>query len=149
MTRLVAFFLDRPLVVKLVIFAVTVLGINSIVHMQKEGFPNITFKQVYITVIYPGAIVMVHTIKEKSKGILNHDAILNGAVGRLRPILLTTVTTILGVSPTAYGLGGMDPFISQMCLFLGYGLLFSTLIVLFLIPVLFMIGVNLNQRFAK
>ena len=55
MTRLVAFFLDRPIVVKLVIFAVTILGINSIAHMQKEGFPNITFKQVFITVVYPGA----------------------------------------------------------------------------------------------
>jgi len=140
----------QPLVILLAIpFELTGIVFSAITH----GVPMSMFAGIAMVgltgVVVNDAIVMVHTIKEKAKGALNHDAILNGAVGRLRPILLTTITTILGVFPTAYGLGGMDPFVSQMCLFLGYGLLFSTLIVLFLIPVLFMIGVNIHNHSKK
>ena len=64
----------------------------------------------------------------------NRSIIIQGAVSRLRPILLTTLTTVLGLLPTAYGLGGYDAFISPMCLALAWGLLIATLILLFLVP---------------
>ncbi len=103
-------------------------------------------------VVVNDAIVMVHTIKEKSQKKFDDTTILEGAVARLRPILLTTVTTIMGVIPTAYGIGGTDPFISQMCLFLGYGLLFSTLTMLLFIPTLFSVMIRSSlyfKRFSK
>lgn len=39
-----------------------------------------------------------------------------------RPILLTTLTTVLGVIPAAYGIGGSDPFIRPMALAMNWGL---------------------------
>ena len=44
---------------------------------------------------------------------------------RLRPIALTTITTTVGILPTAYGIGGVDPFVTPIALALGYGVLFG------------------------
>ena len=58
-------------------------------------------------------------------------------VERLRPILVTTLTTLGGVLPTAYGIGGYDPIVSIMSLAIGWGLVVSTLVTLFLVPSLY------------
>lgn len=53
---------------------------------------------------------------------------------RLRAVVLTTVTTVAGVLPTAYGLAGYDAMLAEMMLALAWGLVFGTLITLFLVP---------------
>jgi multidrug efflux pump subunit AcrB len=55
---------------------------------------------------------------------------------RLRPILLTSITTVAGLLPMAYGLGGSDPFAAPMALAMGYGILFATPLTLLLLPCL-------------
>lgn len=79
---------------------------------------------------------------------ISDRSILHGATGRLRPILLTSITTIGGLAPTAFGVGGYDFFISPMCLALAYGLLFATTIVLFLMPCLLRVGEDLHEYMA-
>lgn len=56
---------------------------------------------------------------------------------RLRAVVLTTVTTVAGVLPTAYGLAGYDAMLAEMMLALAWGLVFGTLITLVLIPCLY------------
>ncbi len=58
---------------------------------------------------------------------------------RLRAVVLTTVTTVVGVLPTAYGLAGYDAMLAEMMLALAWGLVFSTLITLLLVPCLYSI----------
>lgn len=58
---------------------------------------------------------------------------------RLRPILLTTITTLSGLLPMAYGIGGYEKMISPLSLAFAWGLFFATLITLFLIPSLYMV----------
>jgi multidrug efflux pump subunit AcrB len=70
------------------------------------------------------------------------------AAQRLRPVLLTTLTTVAGVMPTAYGLGGRDALLSPMSLALGYGLIFATTITLVLVPSLYVIRRKLERRWA-
>ena len=65
--------------------------------------------------------------------------VAEGTAGRLRPIILTSITTVAGLLPTAYGLGGDDPFVAVMALALGYGILFATPLTLLLLPCLYMI----------
>ncbi len=97
-------------------------------------------------VVVNGSIVMVHTIDDLAEASgITREVITDGAVSRLRPIMLTTVTTILGILPTGYGWGGYDPFLSLMCIVLAYGLLFSTTIVLFLVPILYNIGLDIEK----
>jgi multidrug efflux pump subunit AcrB len=63
-------------------------------------------------------------------------AILNAASTRLRPIILTTLTTSLGLIPIGYGLGGVDPFNAPMALSLGWGILIATPLILTILPCL-------------
>jgi multidrug efflux pump subunit AcrB len=58
---------------------------------------------------------------------------------RLRAVILTTVTTVLGLLPTAYGIGGKDPFLVPMALAFGWGLMFASVITLIVVPVFYMI----------
>jgi multidrug efflux pump subunit AcrB len=56
---------------------------------------------------------------------------------RLRAVVLTTVTTVAGVLPTAYGVSGYDAMLSEMMLALAWGLVFGTLITLILVPCMY------------
>lgn len=56
---------------------------------------------------------------------------------RLRAVVLTTLTTVVGVLPTAYGLAGYDAMLAEMMLALAWGLVFGTVITLVLIPCLY------------
>jgi len=62
------------------------------------------------------------------------DIVAEGTANRLRAILLTTLTTVVGLLPLAYGIGGMDLYMSPMALTMGYGLLFATPLTLILVP---------------
>ncbi|MFH1621966.1 MAG: efflux RND transporter permease subunit [Candidatus Omnitrophota bacterium] len=53
---------------------------------------------------------------------------------RLRAVLLTTLTTVAGLLPTAYGFTGYDAMLAEMMLALTWGLIFGTLITLILVP---------------
>lgn len=53
---------------------------------------------------------------------------------RLRAVILTTLTTVAGVMPTAYGFAGYDPTLAEMMLTLSWGLMFGTIITLLLVP---------------
>ena len=63
---------------------------------------------------------------------------------RLRAILLTTLTTVAGLLPLAYGLGGTDLYMQPMALALGYGILLATPLTLVLVPSLYMIGTDIG-----
>ncbi len=75
--------------------------------------------------------------------------VLKGAGRRLRAVLLTTLTTVLGLFPTMYGLGGDPGFVRPVVLVLGYGLLAATVITLFFIPTVYMIHLDLCYGFNK
>jgi len=66
-----------------------------------------------------------------------NNQIANVAQTRLRAVILTTVTTVAGVLPTAYGLAGYDAMLAEMMLALAWGLVFGTLITLLLVPCLY------------
>jgi multidrug efflux pump subunit AcrB len=66
------------------------------------------------------------------------DVVSEAAAERLRAIVLTTLTTVAGLLPLAYGIGGSDPFIAPMALAMGFGLLFASPITLALIPSLYL-----------
>ena len=72
------------------------------------------------------------------------NAIVEGAGDRFRAIFLTTVTTIFGLLPTVYGIGGRADLIVPMVMAMAYGLLFASLLTLILLPCLFMISADLK-----
>ena len=72
------------------------------------------------------------------------EAIIDAVVGRLRPIIVTALTTLGGVMPMAYGLGGYDSIVAPMSLAIGWGLAISTLVTLFLVPCLYTVASDLR-----
>lgn len=75
-----------------------------------------------------------------------HDLVVMATSQRLRAVLLTTITTVLGLLPTAYGIGGYDPFLVPMALGFGWGLAVATLLTLILVPVLYFLAERRRQR---
>lgn len=70
--------------------------------------------------------------------------IAQGARQRLRPIILTTVTTVAGLLPTVYGIGGEAKMMVPTVMAIAYGELFATLLTLYLVPSLYMMQIDLS-----
>lgn len=91
------------------------------------------------------AIVLISFInKLRRRGKKVKQAVLEASHTRLRPILLTSLTTIAGLTPTAIGLGGKSVVWQPMAYTIIFGLLFSTLAALILIPCLY--GLLFDKR---
>jgi multidrug efflux pump subunit AcrB len=91
--------------------------------------------------------INVHRVEEPEKKFLR--IVAEGTSSRLRPIILTSITTVVGLIPTAYGFGGYDPFIAPMALALGYGILFATPLTLLLLPSLYMIQHDVGKLIRR
>ena len=102
-------------------------------------------------IVVNGSIVMVDSIHRRLKENPASDrggvsaTIVDAVVERLRPIMVTTLTTLGGVLPSAYGIGGYDPIVSIVSLAIGWGLALSTLVTLFLVPVLYSLAGDLRR----
>jgi multidrug efflux pump subunit AcrB len=80
-------------------------------------------------VIINNAIVLIDFVNQmRAQGHDRFKSIQIAASTRLRPIFLTSVTTVLGLLPTAYGIGGSDPFVVPIALALGWGVGIGSLI---------------------
>lgn len=91
-------------------------------------------------VIVNDAIVLVDKLDQNINdlhGAHHNEKIASISATRLKAVVLTTLTTVAGVMPTAYGIAGYDSLLSQMMLALSWGLIFATLITLILIPCLY------------
>lgn len=86
-------------------------------------------------VVVNNSLVLINKANElRESGKDNVTAIILAAESRFRPIILTSLTTIFCLVPLVYGVGGKDAFMSPMAMTLGYGLLLTIPIVLFVIP---------------
>jgi CzcA family heavy metal efflux pump len=90
-------------------------------------------------IVVNDAIVMIHFVNGRRSGegitvFRLWRSIVNGGRLRLRPIILTSLTTISGLLPMAFGIGGMSEMWSPLANVILFGLLVSTLLTLFVIP---------------
>lgn len=89
-------------------------------------------------IVVNNAIVLVDRINQlRQDGIDKITAISDAAKSRLRPIIMTTLTTALGLSPMALGLGDGSEVRAPMAITVIFGLCLSTLLTLVVIPVLY------------
>lgn len=89
-------------------------------------------------IVVNNAIVLIDRINQlRLSGVEKTDAILEAAHSRLRPILMTTTTTVLGLLPMAIGFGEGAEIRTPMAITVIFGLIFATLLTLFFIPVIY------------
>ncbi|GAA0485084.1 efflux RND transporter permease subunit [Parasphingorhabdus litoris] len=101
-------------------------------------------------VIINGSLVMIDFINENLRnGMPIEDAIMKGAKSRFRPIMLTSLTTFLGVAPITFETSLQAQFLVPMAASLGFGVLFGTVILQLLIPALAVLEFRGKQRFKN
>ncbi len=93
-------------------------------------------------------ISFIEQMKEDAKLGLR-EILIKASCMRLRAVLATSVTNIVGLIPTAYGIGGVDYFIIPMAMALAWGLTTGTLFTLIWVPPAFGILEDLKQKFSK
>lgn len=96
-------------------------------------------------VVNSSMILVVFVQRALKQGVSAKDAIILAGRRRLRAVILTAMTTVVGLLPTAYGWGGMDPFVSPMALSLSWGLIFATFVTLITIPALLAITLGAEK----
>jgi multidrug efflux pump subunit AcrB len=138
----------------LIMFSVPLAFAGVVIYLAVSGTPFST------TVLYAGvalagiavndAIVLISFINERrAEGLKAGEAVMEAAETRLRPIILTSLTTIAGLAPTALGLGGKSVVWSPMASTIIFGLVFSTLATLLFIPSLYGILFDRKVRVKK
>jgi len=110
-------------------------------HGETLSFFAVMGSLALIGVIVNDSLVMVsHLNFIKAKKEFTEKSfhwIAKGSKDRLKAVVLTSLTTLAGVLPLAYGIGGIDYLLQPMVLALGYGLLFGTVMTLILLPCLY------------
>lgn len=87
-------------------------------------------------VVVNDAIVVVDFINQaRERGLSKREAIIEAGVNRLRPVMLTTVTTVGGLLPLFLNLTGGAEFWQPLCGAVVFGLMFATILTLLVVPV--------------
>ena len=131
----------QPLVVMAAIpFALDGVVIGHLLMGESLTFLSVMGLVALIGVVVNDSLIMVDFInRARRRGAPLDRAILESGIARLRPILLTTVTTIGGLTPLAFFATGQAKFLTPMAISVVWGLSFATLLTLILIPCLYAI----------
>jgi HAE1 family hydrophobic/amphiphilic exporter-1 len=126
----------------IIMFSVPVTAIGIIVGLlvtnQPVGVGSLIGILILTGIVVNNAIVLVDYINTlKSQGYSTYNAIVEAGPTRLRPILMTALTTILGLIPLTLGFGEGTEVQQPMAIVIVFGLTVSTFITLFLIPVIY------------
>ncbi|MDO8882289.1 MAG: efflux RND transporter permease subunit [Pseudotabrizicola sp.] len=98
-------------------------------------------------IIINDSIVLVSTIDEyaEKRGLI--PAIIDGVADRFRAVLLTTMTTVFGLSPLLFERSSQAEFLKPTVITLVYGLAFGMLLVLVMVPALMAVQADIGKRF--
>jgi CzcA family heavy metal efflux pump len=96
-------------------------------------------------VVSNGILLVDYTNKLRASGVELHEAVIRGGRVRLKPILMTSLATVLGLIPMAIGMGGESTQAPLAIAVIG-GLTFSTTLTLFFIPILYTV---FEERFKR
>lgn len=100
-------------------------------------------------VVVNDSLIMVdyaNRVRERTPGLGAHDAIVTAGVRRFRPIFLTTATTSCGLVPVIMETSLQSQHIIPMAISLGFGIAFSTVVTLVLVPCLYLMVEDLVRH---
>ena len=137
-----------PLVI---MFSVPFAFIGVIMGLRLTGTPLGVMAMIGIIillgiVVKNGIVLIDYTILMRERGMSILDASVTAARSRLRPILMTTLTTVLGMLPMALGRGEGSEMWRSLGMTVCWGLSFSTLITLVLIPTIYCVFATRQEK---
>ncbi len=93
-----------------------------------------------IGIVINDSLVLVSAFNNRLKqGMSFYDALYDTGISRLRPVLLTSLTTIAGLAPLIFEKSHQAQFLSPMAVSVAYGLLFGTILTLVMLPSLLVV----------
>lgn len=100
-------------------------------------------------VVVNDSIVLVDAINTfRREGMSPWDAVVAGGTRRFRPVLLTSLTTFFGLAPMILETSPQARFLVPMAVSLGFGIMFTTIIVLGLVPCIYLIADDVKRWFT-
>ncbi|MCH7768233.1 MAG: efflux RND transporter permease subunit [Nitrospinae bacterium] len=130
----------RSFIQPLIIMAAIPFAVDGVIVGHIAMGMNLTFLSLIGTVALAGivvndSLVLVDFINNlRRRGLELTEAIVEGGKLRIRAICLTSLTTIAGLSPLAFFASGQARFLMPMALSIVWGLAFSTVLILLVIP---------------
>ncbi len=101
-------------------------------------------------IVVNDALVMVDfTNRKRLEGATAYEAVIHSGSARFRPILLTSLTTFAGLMPLIFERSIQAQFLIPMAVSVAFGIMFATLITLFLIPCAYMATEDIKGLFKK
>jgi multidrug efflux pump subunit AcrB len=100
-------------------------------------------------VVVNDSLVLIHAAnRNRREGVGAYDAIHAAGVRRFRPILLTSLTTFLGLMPMILETSVQARFMIPMAISLGFGVMFATFVILLIVPALYLLLEDLRGLFG-
>jgi len=138
----------------IIIFSLIPIGILGAlwghgIHNMQVNMLSLTGVIALSGIIINDSIVFVDRINRYLKeGQKVGDAVFNAGIARLRPILLTSLTTSLGMAPLIMETSRQAQFLIPMAISIAYGLIFGTFILLIILPAAFLVLNSIRYRIA-
>ena len=128
-----------PLVIMFSIpFAFVGVALGNMAHSMAVGMMSMIGIIILLGIVVKNGIVLIdYTILCQERGMSVRESCVTAARSRLRPILMTTLTTVLGMLPLAWGRGEGSEMWRGLGVTVAWGLSISSLITLVIIPVLY------------
>jgi len=118
---------------------------HYVLGFQLQFLSLIGFLALAGIVVNDSLILIDFTKKQRSAGVDRITALIEAGRVRTRPILLTSITTFLGVSPLIFFSTGQTRILAPMAVSLGFGLLFATVLILMVLPCFYLIADDMRN----
>jgi HAE1 family hydrophobic/amphiphilic exporter-1 len=128
-----------------IMFTIPLAGIGAVLALVLTNTPVSVVVFIggilLVGIVVNNAIVLVDRVNQfrRQSGYTKLDALVAGTNERLRPIMMTTLTTVLGLLPMALGFGEAAELRTPMAVTVIGGLMMSTLLTLVVIPVVYLV----------
>ena len=133
-------FIQPFIVMAAIPFALGGVVIGHLVMGENLSFMSLLGFIALAGVVVNDSLIVVDFInRSRASGMSRYDSIIQSGVVRLRPVMLTTITTVGGLVPLAFFATGQAKFLSPMAISVVWGLSFATVLTLILTPCLYAI----------
>ena len=118
--------------------AIGALGGHWLMGMDLT-MPSLLGMMALVGIVVNDSLVLVDYINKQKPKMGLEEAVLSAGVARFRPVMLTSLTTFIGLMPLLFEQSTQAQFLIPMAVSLGFGILFATFITLLLVPVNYML----------
>ena len=140
---------ESLLIMSIVPFGLAASATVLFIHGEPLSFFAIVGVIGLVGVMVNNSLVLICHYQQQRKQHKVQDIVsfsVDGSLARSRAVMLTTVTTVAGLIPLAYGLGGYDNYMGPIALVMGWGITVASVVTLVVVPCLYAMSIDLRTQ---